>query len=150
MSQSTEATAVTAGVLCRDERVLVCRRRPDVEHAGKWEFPGGKVEAGESLEACLRRELAEELGIDAGVGHLLWRTRHTYGGGKSVMLHFFFVREYAGEVRNQVFASVRWVPLGGLAGLDFLEGDREFVAALVRGDVPCEATQIAGVTAKRR
>ncbi len=126
---------VTAGVIARAGRVLVCQRLPDGHHPGKWEFPGGKVETGETLEAGLRRELHEELGIDATIGRLLWRTEHQYAGRPPFALTFLLVEEYAGTPINRAFAAMRWVPLAELGAFDFLEADRGFVAALSRGDV---------------
>ena len=62
---------VTAAVIARDGRVLLCRRPQGKHHAGLWEFPGGKTEPGETLEACVARECREELGIDLRVGRAL-------------------------------------------------------------------------------
>lgn len=102
-------------------------------HAGKWEFPGGKVEPGETLEQCLHRELAEELGIQAEIGAVLWVTDHVDPGGPDLALTFFEVPRYAGEVSNRVFEEVRWVPVGELRQMDFLEADLELVEHLSNG-----------------
>lgn len=123
---------VTAGVLARAGAVLVCQRPLGGHHPGKWEFPGGKVEVGESLEECLGRELEEELGIDAVAGRVLWRTRHQYPGREPFVLSFFSVPRYSGTLANRVFAALRWVPLAQLERVDLLDGDREFVTQLVR------------------
>jgi 8-oxo-dGTP diphosphatase len=101
----------------------------------KWEFPGGKAEPGERAADCLRRELREELGIDPIVGRLLWRTVHRYPDRAPFALSFLAVRGYRGVLTNRAFAALRWVPVGGLTEIDFLEGDREFVAEILRGDV---------------
>ena len=128
--------SVTAAVLVRKGRVLVCQRAPGAAHAGKWEFPGGKVEPGEGLEECMRRELREELGIEVRVGRSLWRTRHQYPDREPVQLTFFLIHpEFGGELDNRVFADVRWVPISTLAEIDFLDGDRERGAAIERGEV---------------
>ncbi len=132
---------VTAGVIARAGRVLVCQRLPDDHHPGKWEFPGGKVEAGETLEAGLRRELHEELRIDATIGRVLWRTEHRYAGRPPFALTFFLVEEYAGTPLSRAFAAMQWALLAELGGFDFLEADRGFVAALSRGDVMLSAQQ---------
>jgi 8-oxo-dGTP diphosphatase len=126
---------VTAGVLVEDGRVLVCQRRPGGHHPGKWEFPGGKVEPGESLAQGLHRELQEELGIEARVGRRLWETRHQYPGRPPFVLTFFLIPSYRGALANRAFADLRWAALGQLGGLDFLEGDRGFVEAVDRGEV---------------
>ncbi len=122
---------VSAGVLVRGDDVLVCRRPAHAEHAGKWEFPGGKVEPGETLAEALRRELAEELGVEAAVGEDLWTTTHHYPGREPVELHFFAVAVLAGRIDGAHFAEVRWQPRGRLAELDFLEADRDLVRRLV-------------------
>jgi len=126
---------VTAGVLLRDRTVLVCQRPPGGHHPGKWEFPGGKREAGESLEACMHRELREELDIDAEVGRLLWRTQHQYPGRDRIALTFFLIPRYSGTLINRVFAAIGWVGIDDLSAVDLLDGDREFVAQLVAGTV---------------
>ncbi|HSP98168.1 MAG TPA: (deoxy)nucleoside triphosphate pyrophosphohydrolase [Candidatus Dormibacteraeota bacterium] len=121
---------VSAGILVRDGLVLACQRPADQSHPDKWEFPGGKREAGETMAECLRRELREELGIEAEVGAELWQSTHTYPGRLPVALVFFRVDRFAGEPRNLVFADIRWVDLAGLAALDFLAADRELIARL--------------------
>lgn len=123
---------VTAGVIVRGRDVLICQRQEGTRHAGKWEFPGGKREAEESLPECLRRELDEELGIAAEIGDQLWQETHCYPNGRPFELFFFLVPSYQGEPVNRVFAEIRWVPLGGLGAFDFLEADRVFVAHLDR------------------
>jgi len=121
---------VSAAILVRNGQVLACQRRADQSHPGKWEFPGGKREAGETMAQCLRRELREELGIEAEIGAELWRAEHTYPGRLPVALVFFRVDRFAGELRNLEFAAIRWVDLAELAGLDFLDADRELIARL--------------------
>ncbi len=130
--------AVSAGVLVSAGRVLVCQRRADQPHPAKWEFPGGKRDPGETMQDCLRRELREELDIEADVGAELWRTEFTYPGRPPVALTFFRVDAYRGAVANRVFAEVRWVEVDELPHLDFLEADREFIALLVRRAIHLE------------
>ena len=130
MPSSVEPVHVSAGILLRAGQVLACQRRADRSHPGKWEFPGGKREPGETMAECLRRELREELGIEADVGPELWRTEHTYPGRPTVALVFFRVDRFAGAARNLEFAEIRWVDFAGLAGLDFLDADRELIARL--------------------
>ncbi len=127
---------VTAAVIVRDRQVLVCQRAGNsAHHPGKWEFPGGKREAGESLEECLRRELEEELAIDAEVGGIVATSRHHYEGRGWVELSFFAVRRFRGVPTNRVFADMRWIPTTDLMQLDFLEGDREIVRRLAAGEL---------------
>jgi len=126
---------VSAGILVRNGKILACRRRADQEHGGKWEFPGGKVESGETPEECLQRELREELAITARDISFLTTLRHQYKGRAPVELHFFAVGGYDGEVCNRVFAELRWVASHDLVALDFLAADRPIVRALARGDL---------------
>ena len=126
---------VTAAVIVRDESVLVCQRRADGHHPGKWEFPGGKVEPGETPAEGMRREVEEELGVDAEVGAVLWRSDHQYPGRTPFALTFFAIVRYRGVITNRCFADMRWLPLAELGTLDFLEGDREFIAQLEAGSI---------------
>jgi len=130
---------VVAGVIVHDKYVLICQRRADDHHPGKWEFPGGKVERRESLAQALRRELREELGIDARIGQVLWRTRYAYPGRQPISLTFMRVTAHRGTLTNRVFATIDWAAVGTLGRFDFLEGDREFVAQLDAGNVPVTA-----------
>lgn len=122
--------AVSAGIAVRDGRVLVCQRRLDQPHPGRWEFPGGKIEPGETPRQCLEREINEELGVTAEVGDLLLRHSHAYTGGPAVDLWFFAIDDWRGEIENRVFADIRWVELAELDALDLLEADRPIVALL--------------------
>lgn len=126
---------VTAGVIAQHGTVLVCQRAAGGHHPGKWEFPGGKVEPGEALQDGMRRELQEELGIDAEIGADLWRTEHRYPERTPFALTFFAIPSYRGTITNRCFADMRWVPAAELGTLDFLEGDREFITHLQAGRV---------------
>jgi 8-oxo-dGTP diphosphatase len=126
---------VTAGVLARADSVLICQRAFGGRHPGKWEFPGGKSEPGETLEECLRRELQEELGIAATIGRLLWRTEHQYPDRGAFALSFFRVPRWTGVPSNRVFATIEWARLTDLRRIDFLDADHAFVAALAGGQV---------------
>jgi 8-oxo-dGTP diphosphatase len=124
---------VAAALILRGDEVLICQRRPDQPMALKWEFPGGKIETGESPEQALARELNEELGIDADIGSRVIRTRHTYRTGGAVDLQFFVVHSFRGEVINRIFQDVRWIPLRDLPAYDFLAADRELIRDLAAG-----------------
>jgi 8-oxo-dGTP diphosphatase len=126
---------VTAGILVDRGNILACQRVAGADHAGKWEFPGGKREAGENLQNCLRRELDEELGVEARIGSEVWRVKHRYPGREALELVFYAIAETHGTIRNRVFAALRWVPIGSLSHLDFLAADRAVVEALDRGDL---------------
>jgi 8-oxo-dGTP diphosphatase len=125
---------VSAGIIYRDGRVLIGQRRRGGRHAFKWEFPGGKVEHGESPQDALVRELSEELQIQATIGSELARYEHDYPSGSRVHLLFFAVPEFAGEPKGRVFEQICWINLDSLPSVDFLDGDLDFVKRLARGD----------------
>ena len=122
---------VTAAVIERGDRVLVTRRLKGTHLEGFWEFPGGKCEPGESLEACLRRELQEELALDAIIGGELLSTTHTYPDRK-VELHFFSAVIAADPVA-QIGQQMQWVRRQDLAALNLPPADDELVALLQKG-----------------
>lgn len=126
---------VTAGILADGERVLICQRRAGSGFPLKWEFPGGKVEDGETPETCLRRELREELAIEAEVGPEIYRTEYRYPNGFAVRLLFFRILRYTGTPTNRAFERIEWVPCADLTGYDFLEADRELVDRMARGEI---------------
>ena len=99
----------------------------------QWEFPGGKIEPGESPEQALERELNEELGIQAHIGPLVTRVRHNYRHGGAVDLQFFAVKDFAGELENRIFAQLRWARLEDLPEYDFLPADRGLIRDLASG-----------------
>jgi 8-oxo-dGTP diphosphatase len=113
--------------------VLICQRKADQPMSLKWEFPGGKIEAGESSEDALARELDEELGIKAVIGRRVARIRHKYRNGGAIDLQFFVVREFDGALENRIFNDVRWAPLTELPGYDFLAADLGLIRDLSEG-----------------
>ena len=121
---------VTAAVIDRDGRLLVTRRPQGVHLEGYWEFPGGKCDAGESLDACLARELREELDVEARVGEEMFVTTHAYAD-RSVELHFFRC-DLQGEPRPQLGQEMRWAPRDELATLEFPPADAELIQRLTR------------------
>ena len=121
---------VVAAVIEREGRILVGQRPPGKSHPLLWEFPGGKVEAGESLRDALMRELREELEIDAEVGREVDRYEFGYAKQQPIELIFFEVSAFGEEPVNRAFHEVRWVARGDLKEYDFLEGDRQFIARL--------------------
>lgn len=125
---------VSAAIIHRDGRVLVGQRRRADRHPLKWEFPGGKVEMGETPQQALARELREELAIDAIVGTEIARYEHDYPSGSRVHLLFFSIDGYAGDPMANVFEQICWKDLRELPTLDFLDGDIDFVRRLARGE----------------
>jgi mutator protein MutT len=119
---------VTAAVIERDGRLLVTRRQAGVHLEGYWEFPGGKCDGAETLEACLARELREELDVDALIGEELFTTTHAYPE-RAVELHFFRC-EVSGQPRPLLGQEMRWVRRDELRTLEFPPADEELIRRL--------------------
>jgi mutator protein MutT len=119
---------VVAAVVERDGRFLVTRRGQGVHLEGYWEFPGGKCEAAEGLEACLQRELREELGVEAVVSGELLRVDHPYPD-RVVELHFFTCA-LKGEPRPMLGQEIQWVARAELQQLEFPPADEELMSLL--------------------
>lgn len=122
---------VAVGLVFCDGRYLIARRKPGVHLAGFWEFPGGKREAGETLEECLRRELFEELSICIDVPIPFQIIRHQYAE-KTVELHFFHCRIETGDATAIDCAEIRWVWPHELGEFKFPPADRPIIEALRR------------------
>lgn len=119
---------VSAAVVERDDAFLLTRRASDAHLAGCWEFPGGKQEAGETLEDALVREIQEELGCRATIGARLLTTSHSYPD-LTVELHFYEATIESDPV-PQLGQEMRWVPRAELASLPLPEADADLVALL--------------------
>lgn len=126
---------VSAALILRGDTVLICQRRRGQPMELKWEFPGGKIESGETADQALARELEEELGIQAEIGAPVVHIRHTYRHGGAVDLQFFVVHAFQGELENRVFNDFRWVPLTDLPTYDFLAADRGLINDLANGSL---------------
>ena len=109
------------------DRLLVGRRPPGKAYAGKWEFPGGKIESGETAWQALVREFCEELDLVIQDGHSLFALRHIYPD-RRVVLDVWQVTRFEGVARPLEGQEIRWVSLNELDELDFLEGNRELLA----------------------
>ena len=125
---------VVAGLIFDRDRLLICQRHHSGAFALKWEFPGGKVETGESAAAALARELKEELGIVVGAMKYFHRHIHAYPDGPEVALSFFHIGDYQGEIENRVFEQIAWSKLADLPNFDFLDGDLPLVRQLAADD----------------
>ncbi|NIS81799.1 MAG: A/G-specific adenine glycosylase [Anaerolineales bacterium] len=124
---------VTAGVLWREGKVLICRRPEGELLGGLWEFPGGTQESGESLKACLRRELVEELGIVVEPGNSLGVFNHAYTHFR-ITLHTFECRILSGEPQALEHSDVRWVELQSLSDYPMGKVDRQIARLIVSRD----------------
>jgi 8-oxo-dGTP diphosphatase len=127
-------TLVSAGIVAKGDRILICQRHRADPYGLQWEFPGGKVRKGERLEDSLRRELAEELSIEVEVGEEVFRLRHRYPD-RYVEVVFFSVPAFRGMVRNQVFEAIAWAPRSELLSYNFLEADQELVRRIANGEI---------------
>ena len=120
---------VAAGLVFREGRLLITQRPPGGHLAGLWEFPGGKREADESFEDCLRRELGEELGIEVDVGELVESIAHEYPG-KSVYLRFYRCAWRAHEPRPLGCAALAWIEREELELYEFPAADARLLVRL--------------------
>jgi mutator protein MutT len=121
-------TVVVAAVVEHEDRFLVTRRQEGVHLAGMWEFPGGKVDTGETHAQALRREMQEELGTDVDVGELVFSTSHAYPE-RTIALYFYKCR-LKGHPAPLVGQQMRWVPRGELAALGFPPADEALIERL--------------------
>ncbi len=120
---------VAAALTDRAGRVLIAQRPRGKALAGRWEFPGGKVDAGESERGALARELREELGVEVLAARPLMRLTHAYEE-RDVELSLWIVERFAGEPRSLDAQALKWVLPAALAAEDILEADQPFITAL--------------------
>jgi 8-oxo-dGTP diphosphatase len=129
---------VAVGIIMRDGKVLACQRKRAARYPLKWEFPGGKLELGETPEHALIRELREELAIEAIIEKEFFRQEWVYTEATdnpnrdgSFRVFYFLVREFSGELVNHAFEQIAWKQIHELSIMDILEGNREAVNRLV-------------------
>jgi len=130
---------VAVGIIQRKGFVLACQRKQTACYPLKWEFPGGKIEHGETAREALDRELHEELGIEVTVVRELSRQEWVYPEGtvdptKDGAFHvvYFLVEGFSGEPINKAFEQIRWVALTALLEMDILEGNRASIELLIK------------------
>ena len=129
MSDGKQPIDVAAALVFRNGRILLTQRCADSHLGGLWEFPGGKREPGETFEACLVRELREELGVTVNVGGLFEEITHVYGD-KTVHLKFFTCKLLAGEPQPLGCADMKWAEKSELADYDFPAADARLLDKL--------------------
>ena len=135
---------VTAAVIGGpDGRILVCSRPAGKHMAGKWEFPGGKIEPGETAEACIRREIREELGMEIAVGPVLTVMEHDYGVKYVRVTFFLAVSDDIPSAKDR--QGFRWVTLEEIDSVDFLDADRP-----VSAEIRKKSENISGIYNKMR
>lgn len=125
--------SVAAGIVRHEGRILICQRPAGGHMAGFWEFPGGKIENGETPREALRREIYEELGVEVRVGRLYWETRHRYPD-RDVHLRFYDCEWESGVAKNEEVAKHEWVHPSSLGDFDFLPADAQLVESLMNGE----------------
>lgn len=123
---------VVAAVIEQDDAFLVARRQAGTHLAGYWEFPGGKLDVGETLEEGLQREIKEELNTDIREMRKIFETHHTYPE-RVVELHFYRCA-LTGTPQPTLGQEIRWVRRSELASLEFPPADAELIAELTRDD----------------
>jgi 8-oxo-dGTP diphosphatase len=128
---------VVAALILRGDgatrEIFICQRRAGQPMGLKWEFPGGKIEPGETSDQALARELDEELAINATIGDRITTIHHTYRNGGAIEIEFFLVREFQGEPVNRIFQQMLWTPFASLPDYDFLAADLNLIRDLADG-----------------
>jgi len=129
----TQPITVVAALIEEGGMILICQRRKGGPFELKWEFPGGKVQPGETPQEALTRELREELQVSATIGPELYRTRHRYAEMEQELELIFFAVTLGPEtMMNRAFEKIVWAERARLPTYDFLEADRELVERLAR------------------
>ncbi len=123
---------VTAAILIDNGNIFIAQRQADDKLPSKWEFPGGKVEHGETLQECLKREMKEEFGMDVSVSESFGESVYHYEHGSVKLIAFLTVWE-GGACKPTVHQDCRWIPLKDLASYDFAPADVPFVEKLLGG-----------------
>jgi len=130
----TQVVHVAVGVIvAADGKILIAQRPENVHQGGLWEFPGGKVDAGETVSAALKRELAEELDIAVEQTQPLIEIRHDYGD-KAVLLDVHKVTAFSGTAKGNEGQPIRWVPTAELANYNFPAANKPIVTAITLAD----------------
>ena len=125
---------VTAAIITDAGNVFIAKRKPPGRMPGMWEFPGGKIEAGETPEQCLKRELFEEFGVDAAIGRHVGTSVYRYDF-YTVELMAFLTKIIAGEIRLNDHSDMAWVGSGDLDKYEFAPADILFVEMIQGGEI---------------
>tara|TARA_B100000482_G_C12472341_1_gene245351 strand:- start:40 stop:441 length:402 start_codon:yes stop_codon:yes gene_type:complete len=122
---------VVAGIIINQNKILIGKRKDKDIGGGKWEFPGGKIEVGETNSEALERELYEELGISVKIGKELMNYEHVF---KTTIYNITFMEiiDYEGEICNNAHSEIKWVKFSNLPEYDFISGDDRFIQSLIK------------------
>ena len=122
---------VVAAIIINKNRILIGKRKDEDIGGGKWEFPGGKIEIGETNSEALERELYEELGISVKIGKELMNYEHVF---KTTIYNITFMEiiDYEGEICNNAHSEIKWVKFSNLPEFDFISGDDRFIQSLIK------------------
>ena len=122
---------MVAGIIINQNKILIGKRKDKDIGGGKWEFPGGKIEVGETKSEALERELYEELGISVKIGKELMNYEHVF---KTTIYNITFMEiiDYEGEIRNNAHSEIKWVKFSKLPEYDFISGDDRFIQSLIK------------------
>jgi 8-oxo-dGTP diphosphatase len=135
-------TTVVAAIIAKDSRLLICQRRRDKTFPLKWEFPGGKVEAGESETEALTREILEELGVRIEVGREVYRTQYRYAELSAAIELVFYLAKVTSELSafdaSGVFEKIAWEAPAELSKYEFLAANAELIARIANGSLSLE------------
>ena len=125
---------VVAAIIINKKRILIGKRKDEDIGGGKWEFPGGKIEIGETISKALERELYEELGISAKIGKELMNYEHMF---KTTIYNISFMEiiDYEGEIRNNAHSEIKWVKFSNLLEYDFISGDDRFIQSFLKSEL---------------
>jgi 8-oxo-dGTP diphosphatase len=133
VNEGDKVKQVTAAIIKEHDKYLICQRGAEDECSLLWEFPGGKLEEGETLEECIIREIKEELDLDINL-HGIFTTSIYHFGQKEIYFTVYNAVIAAGQMKLHVHNDARWVALNELSKYDFMPADIEFVEKLIRGN----------------